>query len=253
MKLLIDGDWLAFSTCMAFQDTICFGGGHEQIIYDEMMAIHVLVQRIEKMKDLLCATEAEMHFSCPREDNWRRSVLPEYKMNREGLSKPIGLEDMKDYCRHHLKVVEVDSLEADDTLSIAATGKDKGNCTICSIDKDFLSIGTNIYNPKKNIIKAQTKRNAFKFFIYQIIVGDASDGYKGIPRVGPKGAKNFIAYNAMDLDKVWEPLVKLAKSKGVDEDYVIQQATMAHLLTADDVDDDYNIDLWTPDKISSML
>lgn len=251
--LLIDGDWLCFSTAAAFQRLNPFDKAAEPT-YNGKLALVTLEHRIQKMMLKFDTSDIEFHFSCNREDNWRRMVVPSYKMNRNGKLSPIGLPSLISYCKRSYPYVDVPNLEADDTLGIYATGKYNGNAIICSVDKDFLTIPTRIWNPVKEVLKTQNKVAAFKSFIYQVIIGDSSDGYKGIPGVGPKGAKKFIIEHSKHLGTIWDYLLELAEKKKVDEEYMLGQARMAHILQ----DGDYNFEtgevtLWTPEMIQSSL
>lgn len=249
--LLIDGDWLCFSTAIAFQRKNPFT---EELEYDSEMALRVLEQRIRKLMATFETGRLEFHFSCNRKDNWRRDLDNTYKMNREGKLSPIGLSSLISYCMSAYPYIREGNLEADDTIGMAATGKYKGNNIIVSVDKDFLTIPTQIWNPVKKVLKTQSKKDAFKFFIYQTIIGDSSDGYKGIKGVGPKGAAKFLALHSKNLYNIWEPLVELAATKKHDEEYILGQARMAHILQHGDYDwDTQEVNIWHPDMIQEMF
>lgn len=251
MKLLIDGDWVCYSVACAVETKNPFDETAEPII-DIGLGRTIIENKIENCIDRLDADLVEVHFSCKREDNWRRDLVPSYKMNRAGKEAPAALLPLIAHTKAIYPHFTEERLEADDTIGMASTSQ-KGTC-IVSIDKDFLTIPTNIYNPMKDILKKQTRVNAFKSFIYQVIIGDSSDGFKGIPNAGPKKALAFIAKHSNNLSNIWEPLVELAEKHEVDEEYLLTQARMAHILQ----DGDYNwitkeIKLWEKSMIQSML
>lgn len=251
MKLLIDGDWLCYSVACAVETKNPFDETAEPII-NIGLGRTIIENKIDNYIDRLDADLVEVHFSCKREDNWRRDLVPSYKMNRAGKVAPAALLPLIAHTKSIYPYFQEAKLEADDTIGMAATAQ-KGMC-IVSVDKDFLTIPTNIYNPMKDILKKQTKVNAFKSFIYQVIIGDSSDGFKGIPKAGPKKALAFIAEHSNNLSNIWEPLVELAKKHKVDEEYLLTQARMAHILQ--DGDYDYitkEVKLWTPEMIPSMI
>ena len=249
--LLIDADWLCFSTAIVFQYKNPFT---DEIEYDNEKALIVLDQRINKLLATFDTPNLEMHFSCKREDNWRREIVESYKMNRKDKMTPIGLPSLISHCMRTYPYIKVDRLEADDTIGIAATGKYKDNNTICSVDKDFLTIPTKIWNPVKKILKKQSRKNALKFFVYQIIIGDSADGFKGIPRIGPKGAQKFLALHDKNIYNIWEPLLELGATKKCTPEYMLSQARMAHILWEGDYDyETKNVELWSPDMIEKML
>ena len=252
--LLIDADWLAFSSAIVFESENPFNPEGPPL-YDAGMAWHTLQSRVDKLMGVFEAPNIQMHFSCSREDNFRRQITPSYKMNRKNAKTPVGLADLKEKCLHTYPCIEVPTLEADDTIALDATSlKHAGNCVICSVDKDFLSVPTSIWNPVKEILKKQSKINSFKFFIYQILTGDSADGFKGIPGVGKKGAMKFITEHSKNLYNIWEPMVALAEKKKVDEEYLVSQARLARLLQNDEYNyDTKEITLWEPSKIKLAL
>ena len=250
--LLVDGDWLCFSLACAFTKENPFVEG--DVTFDGKLAKSILNQKIRRASEELETDHTIFYFSCDRKTNWRRSIVESYKMNRNGKLSPIGLQPLKDYCTSSYECVQEPTLEADDLIGIEATGKYKGKNVIYSVDKDFLTIPTHVYNPVKRIIKKQTKLGAFKFFIYQVIIGDSSDGYKGIPGAGPKAALRLIGDNAKTLGNIWEPLVALAEKKKQDEEYLLSQARMAHILQEGDFNyETKEVKLWEPSYIKDMI
>jgi DNA polymerase-1 len=251
-RLLVDADWLCFSLACAFQKINPFNP--EDIEFDGKLAKSILDQKIRKAVDELEIDKVVMYFSCDRTSNWRRTLVESYKKNRKGKLSPIGLMPLKDYCKGSYDCVEEPTLEADDLIGLDATGKYAGNNVIYSVDKDFLTIPTVTFNPNKRTTKTQSRVDAFKFFIYQVIIGDSSDGYKGINKVGPVGAKRFLNRHKKALFGIWAPLVELAEKQGHNEDYLLSQARMAHILQDGDFDfKTKEIRLWQPEMINKAI
>lgn len=251
--LLIDGDLYAFSTAIAFQTENPFNG---DINFDAKTARMIIDQRMKNLMDKFNTHKIIMFFSCHRAKNWRRQLVNSYKMNREGKLTPVGLTGLITYMKSNYDYVEEPTLEADDLLGIYATDQDKctGDSIICSWDKDFLTVPTMIFNKNKNKIITQSRKDALKFFLYQVMIGDSADGYKGIKGVGPKGATQFLVKNAKKLASIWEPLCDLAAQKKHDEQYLLEQCRMAHILQKDDFNFvTKEIRLWEPEMIVSML
>lgn len=250
--LLIDGDLYAFSTSVAFQEENPFTG---ELEYNGTLARSVMDQRIRNMMKRFGTHKVKVFFSCDRANNWRRAIVPSYKMNRQGKLSPIGLAGMISYMKECWPYVEEPTLEADDLIGIYAT--DRSLCKdpiICSYDKDFLTIPGKIYNSNKDILKKMNKVESFKAFIYQVLIGDSSDGYKGLKNQGPKKAMAFIAKHSRTLHDIWEPLLELAGKCGHDEEYIISQARMAHILQKGDYDFETKaVRLWEPHMIKEML
>ena len=175
-------------------------------------------------------------------------------MNRAGKLSPIGLTGLIGYMKDNYNYIEEPKLEADDLLGIFSTNGTYPYSILCSWDKDMYTIPTLIWNDNKQTLKRQSKADALKFFLYQTMLGDSSDGYKGIKGVGAKGAQKFINENTKHLANIWEPLVDLAQKKKHDEEYLLGQARMAHILQDGDYDfDTKEVKLWNPDMILEMI
>lgn len=251
--LLIDSDLYAFSTAIALQSKNPFDPEGDDL-FDAKAARMIIDTRMRKLMEMFNTCHIVQCFSCNREDNWRRDLEPSYKMNRDGKLSPIGLTGLITYLKENYEYVSEPKLEADDLLGIYSTNGYYKHTVLCSWDKDMLTIPTYIYNGNKDVLKTQSRSDALKFFMYQVMIGDSSDGYKGLKGVGPKAAQKFIHEHAKELANIWEPLVKLAKKKGHDEEYLLKQARMAHILQHGDYDYDKDtVRLWTPDMIGDML
>jgi len=256
--LLIDADLYVYSTACAFQIENPFNG---EIDFDERLATRSLDAQINFLCSTFHTRKVRCFFSCPRDENWRRTLVPTYKSNRNKTKPPVGLNILKKHLESKWACIEEPTLEADDLLGIYSTDQSlcKGDSIRVSWDKDFLTIPTKVFNPRKNARKNISREDAFKFFIYQIIVGDTADGYKGFLRCGPKRARAFITKQDRLVDgflEIWEPLLELAATchGHHDEKYVIDQARMAHILVAGDYNfETKEIKLWEPSQIKTML
>jgi DNA polymerase-1 len=130
------------------------------------------------------------------------------------------------------------NLEADDVLGILGT---KNRDTIIwSEDKDLLTI------PAKHWINGEvveiTEAEANYQFLYQTLIGDSTDNYKGCPTIGPKTANKILSSGC-----TWEAVVEAFKSKGLSEEVALENARLARILR----DGEYNTEtgevyLWQP-------
>lgn len=122
---------------------------------------------------------------------YRRGFFPEYKLHRDNKPKdPEIFPLMRDFKHRQLPSiagqVEIPGWEADDVLfNIALHGGAVIN-RIYSTDVDLTAIGKlqpNIQFPMANPIP----NLPYEFVcMYKTLVGDSSDGIKGIPGFGPK-------------------------------------------------------------------
>jgi DNA polymerase-1 len=100
------------------------------------------------------------------------------------------------------------------------------------------------YNPDTKELHNGTQSEANWWHMYQTLVGDATDGYSGLPSVGPKNAEKILDKSADDL---WPLVVDAYVSKGLTEEDALLQARMAKILTKDLYDQTTKeVKLWVP-------
>ncbi len=139
-------------------------------------------------------------------DNFRHDIYPQYKHNRG--ETPEDLIPQFPYFRAaatalSLPIIEAAGFEADDVIATLATqaAKQGFEVKIYSSDKDLMQLigdGISLIDPFKNkaIDEAAVKE---KFGVtpalvadVQALMGDSSDGFPGLPGIGPKTAANLI-------------------------------------------------------------
>lgn len=147
--------------------------------------------------------------------DWRRSIYPEYKRNRdEGKKDPSYLvlkgtfdkiEEVLNY--YPCKQIRVDGAEADDVIYALARhyGEQGEDVLIISTDGDLAQImdysdTISVYNPvKKNF----AKKKFDELVKYKAIVGDKSDNIPGLYRIGDK---TFL--KMLEDRKLWNEKMK---------------------------------------------
>jgi DNA polymerase-1 len=89
--------------------------------------------------------------------------------------------------------------------------------------------------------------------MFQTLSGDATDGYTGIPGVGPKKAEAILADATADASPmnywgdVWKAVVAAYAAKSLGEEEALRQARVARILRASDFDFKAKRPiLWTP-------
>jgi DNA polymerase-1 len=133
-------------------------------------------------------------------------------------------------------------LEGDDVMGILSTWrKMKGEKIIVSIDKDMKTIpGLYCRDLTLGVVEI-TEQEADYWHLYQTLIGDTTDGYKGCPGVGPKKAVDLIGTAEEPLyssvQEAWETIVVPAYEKAkLTEADALQQARVARILRASDYD-----------------
>jgi hypothetical protein len=248
--VLIDADILTYRVGFSSQKTYyCVedpetGFGYELAsIKDAKEFGTEIVTRVDKMseefaanrlKDVLNTIQTgnktdECKLYLTGKGNFRDEVAVSYpyKGNRKA-AKPLHYQFLRDAMEHNYGAEIIEDMEADDALGIAQTD----DTIIASIDKDLLMIPGEHYN-----INSGTKTVAsdpghleiavggstpklvgvgFKWFCAQMLVGDATDNIKGIPRLGDMTAYKILNDIKHPMD-MWEEV-----------EYRYQQKDMIH-------------------------
>lgn len=190
-------------------------------------------------------------FSVKDGNTFRKHLYPEYKAHRRG-GKPEAYQAAVDILEENFKTVRIDGCEADDVLGIVATSGRVTQPVIITIDKDLQQIPGLIFNPVKDRRPRKLTLAQCEFFwMYQTLIGDSSDGYKGCPGVGPVKAKERLSLCGGDLGAMWNAAVELFEEKGLTEEDALLQSRLAKILTSADYDiNTKRIHLWAPNRSS---
>jgi len=232
-KLLIDGDIVLYKIAFACQENLDFDNEIHRIFKKEE-GISALNTWMTRMEGELDGEIAGVFLSCPSQNNFRLKILDTYKGNRKSIEKPIGHKFLKNYVKENYPCHEVDTLEADDLLGITVTKHPDEPWIIVSTDKDMETIpNVSIYNPDKDILHRFDNLWAFQNFMTQVLVGDSTDNYKGLPGCGPKHAENILEHLKTEKE-LWEAVLKAYKSKGLTVEDALVQARCARILQTQD-------------------
>ena len=138
--------------------------------------------------------------------NFRHKVatIKPYKGNRDPNHKPKYYKEIGEYLVHKYGAEVVEGQEADDMLGIVQWAHPDKSTVICSIDKDLKMIPGYHYNPGRKEFFYQTIEDANLFFLWQMMVGDATDNIPGVAKVGPKTADKIIAECNGDYRQIYD-------------------------------------------------
>ena len=245
--LLLDSDIIAYQHAATAQKGIDWDDdGDKTLVVDDLeVVLHYVDDTINATMDRLNGDNFIVCLSCNSEDNWRKQVLPSYKENRAGVAKPLHLSAIKEAMRSRYECYERPTLEADDIMGILSTHPRliKGKKIIVSEDKDMKTIPGWLYNPRKGEKpKCIQQFEADYWHLYQTLIGDTTDGYKGCPGIGPKKAEKALLES-----QSWQTVVGLYASKGLTEEDALVQARVARICRAEDYDfKNKEVILWTP-------
>lgn len=169
-----------------------------------------------------CVTHAAAIFD-PKGKNWRHSIAPTYKAGRK---HDPDLAPQLRICRDIVRGLGIASVvqqgyEADDLIATYAriAEADGMGVVVVSADKDLLQIlrpGVAIFNPMmRTMITEEEVISRYgvlpkRMPDYQALVGDLTDGYSGIPGVGPIAAAELLE-GYVDLEHVLANAASISK------------------------------------------
>lgn len=237
--LLIDGDIIVYRYASTVEQEVDWGDDVWSLWSDAKEAKQLILQYLDHLVEATAADDFLFCFS--DKDNFRKTVYPDYKHNRKGKRKPTCYKGVKTWIESKYRSITFPSLEADDVMGILATdGSIEGETVIVSEDKDMMTIPGLLWRAAE--MQDITEEYADYYHLYQTLVGDATDGYKGCKGIGDKKATALL-----DDDPTWEAVVTAFEKAGQTEEEALVQARLAKILRASDWDADKQEPiLWTP-------
>ena len=149
----------------------------------------------------------------------RRKILPSYKNNRkpgkrmtrwdawknyeeEKASQKSQIERLIQYLKVlPINVIQIDNIEADDTIAYITNNLLEKEVTIMSADQDFLQLvneRVTVWSPIKkkfytpDLVMKDYGVPAHNFLMYKVLMGDKSDNIEGIKGLGPKKLPKIV-------------------------------------------------------------
>ena len=119
MLALIDGDLITYPSAASCKENDPFE-----------VAKYRMEEKIREILDVVQATEFKIFLFC---NNFRKSLFPSYKANRDNIERPKYLETCREYLIYEWNAILKDHYEADDLLGIFQTDQ----TILCSYDKDL--------------------------------------------------------------------------------------------------------------------
>lgn len=252
VTLLLDSDIIAYKFASAAQKDFDWDGdGEKATAVEDIADVAPQVEAyVDDLVEKLKADDLIVCLSCPSDENFRYKVLPSYKHNRVGKAKPVLLQAVKEWMRERYPTYERPTLEADDIMGILSTHPKlvPGTKIIVSEDKDLKTIPGLIFNPRKDEKPRRvSEEQADYFHLYQTLIGDTTDGYKGCPGIGPARATRILEGEEGEFKPMWQRVVEAYESKGLTEEDALVQARVARICRFTDYDfREKRVRLWTP-------
>lgn len=244
--LLIDGSLLVYRVATGIEEPIEWEHEVWTLSADANLGKQIIDNGINHYSKLLNCNKVIVAFD--DKENFRKNVIPDYKSNRKSNRKPTCYKGLKKYIIDKYETVVYPNLEGDDVLGILATSPEyKDNCIIVSSDKDMRTIPAIHHFMHDSSTEVVDEKSADYNFMYQTLIGDLTDGYKGCPTVGAVKAQRILEKSDKTLSSMWKAVVEEYKRQNLDEQYAISQARLARILRYTDWDNKNKQPiLWSP-------
>ena len=245
-KLLIDADQYLFVACAACELDLRWDDYNHVLQANEAEAWDNFAGAIDKLAQKFNTQDITLCFSSTHggTPNFRTAIDPNYKSSRKGNRKPLCYAALRQEAADTYHTRASPTLEADDVMGILATmpGRDS---IICSQDKDMKGVPGKLWTGEE--LLQITEEQADLWHLTQTLTGDAVDGYKGCPGMGPVGAQKLLKACADNSVPVWPAIVAAYEKKGLTEEDALRNARLARILRWDDWDRKKKVPiLWSP-------
>ncbi len=243
MTLLIDADYLIYSSCCAVEfDRRWTCGNHTLDSHEDdvMIVIENKINYYQKVAE----EEHDIVMCFSSYPSFRHEIFPEYKLNRIDKRHPMALPNAIKLVKTKYKSEQLDNLEGDDVLGLLATNKKYNDPIIVSPDKDMRTIPCKLI--AKDDIELITKRKADRAWMQQSLSGDTTDNYKGLEKVGAVTAEKILG-DTNTLEDMWKKVTEAYQKKGQTIKEAILTARLARILREGDYDyTTGEVKLWNP-------
>ena len=149
-------------------------------------------------------------------NNFRKTIYPEYKANRDHLQKPRWFKQIREHLQDGWGAEVIDYLEADDCVSIRQHTLGH-NSILVSDDKDLDQVPG--YHMKMSSFKEYeiTPEQGLRNLYSQLLSGDRIDNIPGIPWIGKTKADKILSQCGFDAEHLyrmcqWKRAEKLQES-----------------------------------------
>ena len=240
---LIDGDEVAFKACAVTATTVDWQDGEASQAPAPSLAMKAAKELISAWSDKVDADDILVCLSCKDRKLFRRDLSPSYKTER--TEKPDAYWRVIEMFERDYETEEIPGLEADDVMGLRSASTDKVQPIIVSSDKDMKTVaGAWIYAPYHATKKRISQYDGDRAWMSQTLTGDTSDGYKGLPKCGPKCAEKTLE-GRTTLREMWSAVAGAYGEKGFPLEDAVLQARLARILRPGDYQDG-KVKLWTP-------
>ncbi|MEE8537839.1 MAG: hypothetical protein V3S71_07490, partial [Acidobacteriota bacterium] len=247
-EILVDGDVLVYRFAHGEQTVVAWDPDfHTMHAYLEPAKVK-LNTFLDVLRETLEADEITIVLS-DTDANFRNDFCEEYKANRKtGKQRPILFRALREYFFEDYGATMIPTLEGDDVLGILGTEACSEERIICTIDKDLGTVPGLHYNfdDEHGFAYRINESEARYNHLFQTLVGDSTDNYRGCPGIGPVKAAKLL--DADPLADAWQDVVLPAYAKaGLGSGIALMYARCAYILQSHNFNrKTQEITLWTP-------
>jgi len=244
--LLIDGDQYLHRGCAAVERSAEWDDENYVVYSNIVEAWEVVEGSIKKLLAHFDTKDYVLTLSEGAPGGFRKALVdPTYKDHRKNARKPLCFFELKEKMKAEFPCRYWDGLEADDVMGILSTKPGPDSKIIVSRDKDMKTIPGKLWTGGQ--FHNVTEEEADYYHLYQTLVGDTSDGYKGCPGVGPVKATKLLSDYKGQPNFMWVAVRTAFEAAGLTEADALQQARLARILRWSDWDaKKKEVKLWTP-------
>lgn len=231
--IIIDADELLYKATISAEYELEIGDLH-YVMSDFGPCRRIFLEATDKILDALASDYENATFALSSRQNFRKEVMPSYKSNRKDQRKPLAYRRLVEWLKETYETVEYDGLEADDVLGILSPEFDY----MVSSDKDLLTVPGSLYSPMKDTVTHVIPATADWHWLMQTLTGDAVDGYKGCPKVGPVKAEKILSacvetpgeIRASEVEGAFQEVYAAYQQAGLSLEECLQNARVARIL-----------------------
>ena len=244
MTLLVDADWLIYSSCCACEQDIRWTEWEHTLHSDERDILNLIDSRLDVYKSI-AEGDHDIDMCFTSYPTFRLEIFPEYKINRIGKRKPLALKSVIKEVKERYETVAYENLEGDDVLGLLATNGRYKDPIIVSVDKDMRTLPCKLI--ADDSIEHITNKKADRHWFEMSLAGDAGDGILGIKGMGMVTASKTLANTPDTKEALWSKVQETYTKKGYTIADAILNARLTRILREGDYD--YNtgeVKLWNP-------
>ena len=226
MTLLIDADWLIYSSCCACETDVRWDENIHTLHLDERDAMQLIEDRIAQYP------------------TFRHGIYQDYKANRLSKRKPLGLKQIRDRVVKEFHAISFDGLEGDDVMALLATGERYEDPVIVSPDKDMRGVPCTLL--AGDDLELITRKKADRHWMVQTLSGDKTDNVEGLVGVGPVTAEKLLG-DAETIEEMWAKVHQAYVKKKKTYADAIMTARLTRILRDGEYDHvTGDVKLWEP-------